>query len=175
VGSTPNSTPTWCCLVRVGTYGPRQLARRQHSLEHAAEEIIGCDFPRIGHDGCAEREHGGRIIGGRIVVGTPTPAIKNLVSYAGMSVTRGTKITELCCGASEHVSGAPPRHGTTGGLRCLFSGRTRRQGRISQGRSSSGSLGRDRSMACFPVCKPSRSHLGCGSDRTGPSPASPAA
>jgi len=59
--------------------------------------------------------------------------LRKLVSCAEMSVTRGTKITELCCGASEHVSGAPPRHGTTGGSRCLFNGRTRRQGRISQG------------------------------------------
>ena len=59
--------------------------------------------------------------------------LRKLVSCAEMSVTRGTKITKRCCGASEHVSGAPPRHGTTGGSRCLFNGHTRRQGRISQG------------------------------------------
>jgi hypothetical protein len=40
-----------------------------------------------------------------------------------MSVTRGTKIIELCCDASEHVSGAPPRHGATFEPRAVSRGR----------------------------------------------------
>jgi hypothetical protein len=63
----------------------------------------------------------------------PTPpTVRNLVSYAGMSVTRGTK-SQALLQRERHVSGALSRHGTTGGSRRLFNGRTRRQGRISQG------------------------------------------
>jgi hypothetical protein len=43
----------------------------------------------------------------------PTPAtVRNLVSHAGMSVTRGTK-SQSSAAARANTSAAPPRHGTT--------------------------------------------------------------
>ena len=63
----------------------------------------------------------------------PTPAtVRNLVSHAGMSVTRGTKSQSS---AAARANTSAPRHPGMAlpGSRCLFNGRTRRQGRISQG------------------------------------------
>ena len=71
----------------------------------------------------------------------PTPSKKNYVSYAGMSVTRGTKITRAVRGASEQVSGAPPTriHSAMCGQSSAY-GRTTAAKSDQSGRSSSGSL-----------------------------------
>ena len=62
------------CRKRNGEFDRgNQFARFERCLKHAAKELVRRNLALVRYDRCAEREHGRRIIGGRIIVGERPP------------------------------------------------------------------------------------------------------